>query len=169
MPCLGYLTSVPDEVMKKWSGMSPKEWPNLLLDSDWRIEYGVESAPMDGSHELSVYWDDLDRVFGGSLTAFSVSDHGGKNYPFSHIIFGGRSLGDKSHIYILKTPEEVRAVSQALQVLDKDRFIADYFKPHEFDLEEDDQDLLWDVICEMMPFWRRAAERGEWVLFDAPQ
>lgn len=158
MPCLGYLICVPDKLMR---GVPPAELPGRILAADWD-----RATPSEARFELQLWWDDLDRVFGGDLTP--VSGHSGANYPFSHIVFGGRSLGGADHIKILKTPEETAAVASALEQLTQEIFLEEYFQPHEFDLYED-EDLLWELIRDMVPFWTGAAERGDWVLFDAAQ
>lgn len=158
MPCLGYLTCVPDKLIR---GVPPAELPGRISDACRDC-----AAPREGCFELQLWWEDLDRVFGGDLTP--VSGHSGANYPFSHIVFGGQSLGSADHIKILKTPEETAAVASALEQLTQEIFSEAYFRPHEFDLHED-EDLLWELICDMLPFWTRAAERGDWVLFDAAQ
>lgn len=162
MPCLGYLTCIPDKLMRRWHKLPPAELSDFVLDDCWEHN----TSPEGTRFELQLWWDDLDRVFGGSLSP--VSDHSGPNYPFSHIIFGGRPLSGEDHIKILKPPEEVAAVAAALEQLTRETFLEEYFQPHEFDLYED-EDLLWDLIRDMVPFWTGAAERGDWVLFDAAQ
>lgn len=157
MPCLGYLTCVSGKLMRQWHDVPPAE-----------LAVHISDACLDHSEarfELQLWWDDLDRVFGGDLTPVSGHD---ENYPLSHIVFGGRSLGGADHIKILKTPEETAAVASALEQLTQEIFLEEYFQPHEFDLYED-EDLLWELIRDMVPFWTGAAERGDWVLFDAAQ
>ena len=104
MPCLGYLTCIPDKLMRRWHELPPAELSDRILNAC--RERGA--PPKETRFELQLWWDDLDRVFGGDLSP--VSDHSGPNYPFSHIIFGGRALSSADRIRILKTPEEVAAV-----------------------------------------------------------
>ena len=59
-------------------------------------------------------------------------------------------------------------MAAALEQLTQETFLEDYFQPRESDLYED-EDLLWELIQDMVPFWTGAAERGDWVLFDAAQ
>ena len=92
MPCLGYLTCISDKLMRRWRDVPPAELPDRILDACWDC-----GTPPEGARfELQLWWEDLDRAFGGDLVP--VSDHSRANYPFSHIISGGRSLGSEDHI-----------------------------------------------------------------------
>ena len=76
MPCLGYLTCVPGKLMRQWHNVPPAE-----------LAVHISDACLDHSEarfDLQLWWDDLDRVFGGDLTPISGHD---ESYPLSHIVF----------------------------------------------------------------------------------
>jgi len=126
------------------------------LHTDWMVESGKA-------------WDAIHRALTDGRLTFNNG-----SYPLNHVILGGDILYNKSdYILSLKTPRQVKDISQALHQINIDTFRKSYFKinPVEYGCPVNDQDFkyTWSNYEEMVPFWYRAAAEGRYVLFTTDQ
>jgi hypothetical protein len=114
-------------------------------------------------------WDALHRLLGdGQLT------YDGGGYPLSHVVLGGQPLYDgDDYLISLKTPEQVRAVSEAIAKLSEADFLRRYeaLDPDKYDGEigEEDFRYTWDWFQGVRKLFEVAAAEGRHVLFIVDQ
>jgi hypothetical protein len=114
-------------------------------------------------------WDAMHRALAdGQLT------WDGGEYPLNHVILGGELLyTDSDFILVLKTPQQVRDVAEALSQITEDDFRRRYQAIDEtsYDqpLSEEDFEYTWDNFLEVRLFWLKAAAEARYVLFTADQ
>ena len=163
MGCLGGLRAITKEEVVKLRNV-PRE--------DRLPDYLDEMEQAD-SCEMDKAWDAIHRALtNGKL------EYGYKNSPGCLVILGGEVMrGDQpdeeDYIVVCKSPVQVQKAAQFLQGLTEEKFRELYFAidPEEygFDLSEDDFEYTWYYLKDSVPFWKNAAEKGLWVLFDVDQ
>lgn len=170
MSCLGVLFAMPK-----------KDVDALLVskyDED-RLEYlqhGIEEDYLDFDSpvlkyaaELDKSWDAIHRVMTDGSFGF---DNGA--FPLNHVIMGGESLYHKNDYYmILKTPEQVKAIWNALKIITESWFRERYFQidPYDYGHDVDEEDYLytWEWFNSSLPVWERAAREDRYMLFTVDQ
>ena len=125
------------------------------------------------SCDLDKAWDAIHRALtNGKL------EYGGKNPPGCWVILGGEVLrgdreGEEDYIVTCKNPHQAKRIYQFLQELTEEAFCKLYFAidPEEygFELSEEDFEYTWYYLSDSIPFWKSAAEKELWVLFDVDQ
>ena len=163
MSCLGVLFSLDKKEVDKLKA--------FRLDKD-RLEYlqeEIEEAYFDKYPErvaeLDKSWDALHR----SLTDGKLEYTNGI-FPLSHVILGGEPLyfeGD--YIMSLKTPDEVKQISPAIDKVDETHLKIGYQKidtnDYGFPLTDDDFEYTWTWFESSKKFWRLAANENRYILF----
>ena len=130
---------------------------------DWLEEFEQADGESFG-HDKA--WDALHRSLGdGELV---VQD----GPPLAHAVFGSQplmELEDTDTFASLLPADEVAAVADALEAVDRDRLRTRYdaLGATDYDGELDDEDFeyTWANVVEFRPFPRRAADVGAAVVF----
>jgi len=164
MSCLGGLRAVTKEEVDKLRAVPRAERGSGYLDVTLKQE---------DSCELWQAWDAIHRALtNGKL------EYGSANAPGCWVILGGELLYGNSpeendYIITCKSPDQVRQAAQLLQTLTEEKFRELYFAIDADDYgmtpDEDDFGFTWGYLEESIEFWKNAAERKLWVLFDASQ
>ena len=163
MSCLGGLSAIQKKELDKMR----------VLSQEGKIVPYLEEMEQVYSCELWQAWDAIHRALtNGKL------EYGGKNPPGCWVILGGEVLrgdreGEEDYIVTCKNPHQVKRIYQFLQELTEEKFRERYFAidPEEygFELSEDDFEYTWYYLSDSIPFWKNAAEKQLWVLFDVDQ
>ena len=163
MSCLGGLSAIQKKELDKMR----------VLSQEGKIVPYLEEMEQVYSCELWQAWDAIHRALtNGKL------EYGGKNPPGCWVILGGEVLrgdreGEEDYIVTCKNPHQVKRIYQFLQELTEEKFRELYFAidPEEygFELSEDDFEYTWYYLSDSIPFWKNAAEKQLWVLFDVDQ
>ena len=163
MGCLGGFRAITKQELDKLLAL-PRE--------DRIVDYLDEMEQVD-AYDLDKSWDAIHRALNNSKLEFNDSLS-----PEPLVILGGEVLrgdrkGEEDYIVVCKHPAQVRWVSKFLQGLTEARFRELYFAidPEEygFELSEDDFEYTWSNLEGSVPFWKNAAEKGLYVLFDVDQ
>ena len=135
---------------------------------DWvreTVEDELWSSDASRAQETDTAWDAIHR----SLTDGALRWDNG-NYPLNHAIIGGERLyrgGD--YILSLKSPEQVRAIADAVRTVRKDKLRAGYYAidPRNYDMALSDEDFeyTWEWFEGLVDFYQRAAASSLSVLF----
>lgn len=127
------------------------------IEEAWDEEFLAESDKA---------WDAIHRC----LTDGSLLYEGGE-YPLNHVVCGGRQLfeGDDQTVALVM-PEQVRAVSAALEPVTNDWFRDRYFsllRPDDYNGEigDEDCDYTWDWFENVRSLYKKAASAGRAVIF----
>ena len=163
MSCLGGLSAIQKKELDKMR----------VLSQEGKIVPYLEEMEQVYSCELWQAWDAIHRALtNGKL------EYGGKNPPGCWVILGGEVLrgdreGEEDYIVTCKNPHQVKRIYQFLQELTEEKFRERYFAidPEEygFELSEEDFEYTWYYLSDSIPFWKNAAEKQLWVLFDVDQ
>lgn len=163
MGCLGGFRAITKEELDKLRSVPRTD----------RVPDYLDEMEQEDSCELDKAWDAIHRALtNGKL------EYGYKNSPGCLVILGGEVLrgnqpGEEDYIVTCKSPAEVQKVAQFLQELTEEMFRELYFAidPDEYgmELDEDDFEYTWYYLSDSIPFWKNAAEKGFWVLFDVDQ
>ena len=139
-------------------------------DSLMELVEAIEEAwDDDNLAECDNSWDALHRLLTDGALEF-----GNGQEPLRHCVLGPEQLheGD-DYIVSLVYPEKVRAISQALAALTEDAFAERYrtIVPHDYAAEygDDDRAYTWEYFQGVRDVYRRAAERGRFMLFTVDQ
>lgn len=163
MGCLGGLRAITEEELDKLRAVPRAE----------RVPDYLDEMVQEDSCELDKAWDAIHRA----LTDGKL-EYGYKNSPGCLVILGGEVLrgnqqGEEDYIVVCKSPVEVRKVAEFLPSLTEEKFRELYFAIDEelygYELCEDDFEYTWYYLKDSIPFWKNAAEKKLWVLFDVDQ
>jgi len=97
-----------------------------------------------------------------------------KEYPLNAVILCGKQLHESDdYIISLVEPEEVSAVVDALQGIDKDALKEAYEKIDQKDYDgeigEEDFEYTWEYFSDLPPLFSKAAKAGRAVIFSVDQ
>jgi hypothetical protein len=114
-------------------------------------------------------WDAMHRTLADGRLTWD----GGK-YPLNHAVLAGESLYSGSdYIISLKRPEQVKAVAEALALLDESAFRSRYnaidASSYDGAIDEEDFEYTWNWFQGVRELYTRAASEGRYVLFTADQ
>ena len=163
MGCLGGLRAITKEELVKLRNVPRQD----------RVPDYLDEMVQEDSCELDKAWDAIHRALTNGKLEF-----GHKNSPGCLVIFGGEVMrgnqpGEEDYIVVCKSPVQVRKAAQFLQGLTEEAFRKLYFAidPGEYEMEpdEDDFEYTWYYLKDSIPFWKNAAEKQLWVLFDVDQ
>jgi hypothetical protein len=131
-------------------------------------EFFFENDP-ERKAETDKAWDAIHRC----LTDGRL-EYGTGAFPLGHAVLGGEALYFKDdYIMSLKTPEQVKAVADALESLTEAELRQKYFfldpEAYGFPLSEEDFEYTWYWLKLLIPFFRKAANEGRYVLFTVDQ
>ena len=163
MSCLGGFRAITKEELDRLRSVPRAD----------RVPDYLDEMDQEDSCDLDKAWDAIHRALtNGKL------EYGGKNPPGCWVILGGEVLrgdreGEEDYIVTCKNPHQVKRICQFLQELTEETFRELYFAidPEEygFELSEDDFEYTWYYLSDSIPFWKNAAEKQLWVLFDVDQ
>ena len=133
---------------------------------------------LDEMETVDIY--DVDKAWDAMHRALTHSklEYGDKNAPGCWVVLGGEVLrgdreGEEDYIVVCKDPDHVRRVYQFLLHMTEKDFRELYFaidpEQYGFELSEEDFEYTWYYLSDSIPFWKNAAEKGLWVLFDVDQ
>ncbi len=143
-------------------------------DDSERLDYLQEKIeePMMSNEpirfaELDKAWDALHR----SLTDGTLDLKNGA-FPLNHVVMGGEKLYHQDdYIMILKTPDQVHQISQAIESVTEAELRTGYSRITSEDygmpVSNDDFEYTWGWLQETIDFWKKAAEERRYVLFTA--
>lgn len=181
MGCLGVHFAVTDE---QRAGLE------AAADDDARIRYLQEVVEEGWDEENLVEtdkaWDGIHRCLGEfppDTPYFYPVDpkHGGWALPEDHgtpplklCVLGGRRLMEEENRYFIRLiePDEVVAVSAAIDAIDEDEMRTRYFRYCKGawpEYGEEDFGYCWAYFEELREFFRRVAGSGRTVVFSADQ
>lgn len=94
--------------------------------------------------------------------------------PLDHVIYGGEQVYfDDDYIMSLCDPDKVQQLAKILPLITQAEMSKAYreIEPNYLGIpgDESDEEYTWFLSEDMVPFWLRAAERGQYVLFTASQ
>lgn len=163
MGCLGGFRAITKEELDKLRSVPRAD----------RVPDYLDEMDQEDSCDLDKAWDAIHRALtNGKL------EYGGKNPPGCWVILGGEVLrgdreGEEDYIVTCKNPHQAKRIYQFLQELTEEAFCKLYFAidPEEygFELSEEDFEYTWYYLSDSIPFWKNAAEKQLWVLFDVDQ
>lgn len=167
MSCLGVLFSLSEKEIAKLKSFKDDEDRLDYLETE--IEETYLGKFRDKAAELDKSWDALHRA----LTDGKLEWDNG-SYPLNHVILGGELLySEDDYIMSLKTPKDVKLISEAIQPIDKEKFREMYFKINEddygFSVNEEDFEYTWSWFESTKEFWKNAALEKRYVLFTVDQ
>jgi hypothetical protein len=114
-------------------------------------------------------WDAMHRALADGRLGWE-----GGTYPLNHAVLGGELLyTEDDYIMSLKSPEQVKQISAALDALDAAAFrlrydaidVEDYGQP----LTDEDFSYTWEWFQGVRDLYRRAAAGDRYMLFTADQ
>jgi hypothetical protein len=147
-----------------------------LATGDERLEFVAESIETRYFEAGKTYVAESDKAWDAMHRALADGELSwdGGTYPLNHTVLGGERLyeGD-DYVMILKTPQQVRDISDALDKLTEQDFRRRYDAINEetYDGEKDDADFAytWEWLQPVRDLYRKAAAEGRHVLFTADQ
>ena len=163
MSCLGGFRAITKEELDKLRSVPRAD----------RVPDYLDEMEQEDSCDLDKAWDAIHRALTNGKLEF-----GGKNPPGCWVILGGEVLrgdreGEEDYIVTCKNPHQAKRIYQFLQELTEEAFCKLYFAidPEEygFELSEEDFEYTWYYLSDSIPFWKNAAEKQLWVLFDVDQ
>lgn len=167
MSCLGVHFALPEEDVAALKG---------IVDMRARLDFLQRSIEERYMKEPATYaaesvnaWDAMHRVLSDGYLSWD-----GGNYPLNHTVIGGECLYfENDYIMSLKTPEQVRDIASALNVISEAWFREQYFalpaNDYSAELSVDDFDYTWERFEIVRQLYRRAATEERYVLFTADQ
>jgi hypothetical protein len=123
----------------------------------------------DNLAECDKAWDAMHRLLTDGTLEF-----GNGPEPLCHCVLGPAQLheGDDYNVSLV-SPEKVRAIAQALAAFTEDAFAERYrtIVPRDYALEygDDDRAYTWEYFQGVRDLYRKAAERGRFMLFTVDQ
>jgi hypothetical protein len=165
MACRGVLFAITAEEADRLKAAQGDDAKVLSIVQD-EIE-----AAWDGEHlcETDKAWDSIHRCLTDGKLGF-----GRVEYPRNLCILGGEQLhnGD-DYIVSLLSPDQVKAVSEALKPITQQWLRARYLEidPEEygFTLSDEDFDYTWHWFEGVRQFYQKAASDGRWTIFTVDQ
>ncbi len=140
-----------------------------LMDVVGEIE---EAWDADNLAECDKAWDAMHRLLTDGRLEFSEASEAAD--PLRHCVLGPNQLheGD-DYIVSLVEPAQVKRVAEALEAIDKADFDRRYrtVVPSDYAPEygDDDREYTWDWFESVRELYRKAADRGRFVLFTVDQ
>lgn len=142
---------------------------------------GDDDAVLEIIEEVEEDWDEpnlaqtdkaWDAIHRALTDGYLTWDNG--EYPLNHAILGGLDvMSGEDYIAVLKTPDQVRDVADALAEIDDAAMAARYdtIVPSDYALEYGDDDRGYTVewFRSVRELFRTAAGSDRWVLFTADQ
>lgn len=170
MGCLGVLFAVEEKEIHHLKGLPRQERPDYVSHELEETYFGERREKVQ---ELDKSWDAMHRVLTDGQLLFG--DH---CRPLSGVILGGQVLyGDREdeedYIITCKSPEQAAEIGAAIEQVTEQEFRRKYFdlnqEEYEYPLSEEDFGYTWAYFIESIPFWKRAAAAGNYVLFTVDQ
>lgn len=150
MACLGVLFAITQDQVTKLRSFQDDVSRLRYLQEELE-EYYFNNEP-EYLAEMDKAWDAIHRC----LTNGKLEYKGG-SYPLNHVIFGGEMLySGNDYIISLKTPEQVKDISNAIQSVEESAFKNNYFKisAKEYgpNYGREDCEYTWDWFNDCVPF-----------------
>jgi len=167
MSCLGvHFALTPEEIVKLRSFENDADRLAFLQEE---IEENYFQDLHEYVAETDKSWDAMHRL----LSDGELSDTDGPE-PLRFAVLGGEPLYFKDdYIMSLKTPEQVKAVSEAIATMGADEFRIRYNKIDEekygFPRTDEDFEYTWDWFGRVVELYKKAADENRYVLFTADQ
>lgn len=167
MSCLGVHFALTDEQVNKIRSFD---------NDDDRLEYLQEEIeetfwnehPEDGA-ESDKSWDAMHRLLSdGELSYYDGPE------PLRFTVIGGEPMYAKEdYIMSLKTPDQVKLVSEAIASITEEEFRTKYDAMDEgkygFQKSEEDLEYTWGWFEGVVNLYKKAAAEDRYVLFSADQ
>ena len=134
-----------------------------VIEEEYLAEHKEYAAESDKA------WDAMHRALSdGKLT------WDGGSYPLNYVVLGGELLyTNPDYIMSLKTPTQVKEISESLKSIAPDDFRNRYFaidaESYGFPLTEDDLEYTWEWFQNVRDLYFRAAIELRYILFTADQ
>lgn len=129
------------------------------------IEERTFGSQPQWKQETDKAWDAIHRLLGDGDLSFDTGPE-----PLRFAVLGGESIRRKGYLLSLKTPDQVRAVAEAMEAVDAGEFFALYQDmdagAYGYPKSQEDCECSWDWFTEMAAFYQRIAASGRWVLFS---
>jgi hypothetical protein len=167
MSCLGvFFALTHDEVVTLKSFISDDDRLEYLQEE---IEETYWEQKVEYVAETDKSWDAMHRL----LSNGEISYNDGPE-PLRFVVIGGEPIYKKGdYIMSLKTPAQVKLVSEALPVLTKEDFREKYDtideKKYDSPKAEDDFEYTWDWFGKVLKLYEKAAAEDLYILFTADQ
>lgn len=166
MSCLGVLFAVTEDEVRALRKTELDDRPEYIAEEIEQLyfdEYPERTCELDKS------WDAMHRLFTDGTLSF-----GGESVLAIGILGGEVLYFDEDHddyIITAKSPEQVRAFSEALDRLTDEEIKRRYnaIPADEYDKDDEDFEYTLEYIDGIREFWKNAADKGLWVLFTADQ
>lgn len=164
MTARGVLFAITDEDREALIGMDDDaavaDYVSEVIEERWERELLAETDKA---------WDAMHRCLTDGRLEF---DNG--TFPLNRCILGGRPLtSGEDCLVILTEPQEVPAVSTALDGVTREWFAAAYQRidPESYDGQHgpEDLDYTWNWFQGVRDLWRQAAATGRAVIFTVDQ
>lgn len=167
MSCLGVHFALSEEEVKKLTSFGNDEERLDYVTEEIEEVYLEERESLIAQSDKA--WDAIHRAFTDGQLAY---DNG--TYPLNHVILGGAPLYfNDDYILSLKTPDQVKAVAEALSAISEKEFRDLYFNInpdlYDGDISEEDFEYSWSWLKEIVALFNTAAVNGRYVLFTADQ
>ncbi len=135
----------------------------------------IETSYLDNESSERPYaesdkaWDAMHRA----LTDGNLTWNAG-SYPLNHTVLAGELLyTGPDYIMSLKSPEQVKDISTALDDISIENFRERYFsidsEDYGFPLEQEDLEYTWEWFQNVKTLYKTAATMNRYVLFTADQ
>ncbi len=176
MGCLAVLFALNEQDVEKLRAVERKERCDYMREE---IEEVFFDEYPEYLCELDKSWDAMHRMLTDGNLNFE-----NKFQPLCNVIFGGEFLyglrrkvsgtviiprGEDDEYMILKTPEQVAEIAEALPRKTKEecRKCYDMIDEEDYGMQPDDEDFeyTWEYLQYSLDFWKKAAEEKRYVLF----
>jgi hypothetical protein len=164
---LGVHFALSDKDAAKLRALATDEERLDFVTEDIEERYFEGDKPYAAENDKA--WDAMHRALADGELAWD-----GGTYPLNHTVLGGERIYDgDDYIMILKTPQQVRDIAEALDKLTEQDFRRRYDAIDEdsYDGEKNDEDFAytWEWLQPVRALYRKAAAEGRHVLFTADQ
>ena len=176
MACLAVLFALNEQEVQKLKSVKRQNRSEYLHEEIEEIFF--EEYP-ELTCELDKAWDAMHRMLTDGNLNFE-----NKFPPLCNVIFGGEFLyglvrkssgkiicprTEDDEYMILKTPEQVEEIAQALPNRTKEECRKCYYmidiEDYGFPTDEEDFEYTWEYLQNSVNFWKRASEEKRYVLF----
>ena len=167
MACRGVHFALTDEEVSKLRSFDNDserlDWLHQEVEDRYFTEFPHFKAESDKA------WDAMHRVLSNGELSYTDGSE-----PLRFAVMGGEPLySGADYIISLKTPEQVKAVSEALSAISQDDFQMRYdamdAEQYGHEKSEDDFEYTWQWFLEVVSLFRAAALQGRYVLFTVDQ